>query len=220
LTLHKAEKLHDPGAELLDQAAGMWARYGRIVLIVAGVVVAAAVLVFFTLRSRDQAEAAAAGRLAEANVLYWQGDYQRSLEQARQVAQQYGSTPSGVDAHRLAGDNAYWKGDYKLAIEEYQAYLSRQKTGLLADAVRRSLAYAFESAGRHQEAAQAFAGLVGVFDRETSAEFLSAAARCETAAGRPAEALKHLQRIVDEYGETAGANVARIQIAELSGAKP
>lgn len=217
MTVHKAEKLHDPGAELLDKASGLWARFGRVLLIGAGVLAAAALLVFFMMRSRAQAEAAAAGQLAEANLLYWQGDYKRSMEQAKAVAQQYPSTPSGIDAHRLAGDNAYYDANYKAAIEEYRAFLAREKTGLLAEGVRRSLANALESAGENEEAARTYAGLVGLFDRETSAEFLASAARCELAAKRPAEAVKYLQRIVDEFGETSSAGLARVLIAEHSG---
>lgn len=217
MTVHKADKLHDPGAELLDKASGLWARFGRVLLIGVGVLAAAGLLAFFMMRSRAQAEEAASGRLAEASVLYWQGDYKRSMEQAKAVAQQYPSTPSGIDAHRLAGDNAYYDANYKAAIEEYRAFLAKQKSGMLADAVRRSLANALESAGEYEEAARTYASLVGIFDRETSGEFLASAARCEIAAKRPAEAVKYLQRVVDEFGETSGANLARVQIAELSG---
>jgi hypothetical protein len=57
-----------------------------------------------------------------------------------------------------------------------------------------------------------------VFGRESSAEFLAAAARCQRAAGKPAEAVKSLQRLVGEYGESSYANLARVLIAELSAA--
>ena len=209
-------RLEDPGAELLARGAELWGHYGRLVL---GVVVAAAVIgavTFLTLRSREAAEGRAAGMLAEANVLYWQGDYARSRDMAKQIAKQYPSSPSGIDAHRLAGDNAYWDGDFKGATDEYRAYLARVKTGELADAVRRSLAYALESDHKFVEAATAYEKLVGAFDRESSAEFLAAAGRCYRAAGQPAEAAKRLQRLVDEFGETSHAMPARVELAELS----
>jgi tetratricopeptide (TPR) repeat protein len=135
---------------------------------------------------------------------------------ARQIAQQYPSTPSGIDAHRLAGDNAYWDGDFKAAVTEYRTYLGREKKGLLADAARRSLAYALESSKQFAEAASTYESLVGVFDRESSAEFLAATARCYRALNRPADAIKSLQRLVSEFGETSYANPARIELAELS----
>lgn len=217
MTVPRTARLEDPGADLLNRGKAIWDRYGRTVLVVLGVLAVAAVLVFFVLRSRAAAEDAAANRLAEANLLYWQGEYARSLELSRQIAQQYPSAPSGIDAHRLAGDNAYWNGDFKTAVTEYRAYLARQKSGLLANAVQRSLAYALESDRDYAEAVSTYVGLVGVFDRESSAEFLAAAARCERAAGRPAEAVKYLQRLVGEFGETSQASLARVLVAELSG---
>lgn len=218
MTVPRTARLEDPGAELIDRGRDLWSRYGRVGLMAVGAVAVAAVLVFFVVRSRSASEDLAASRLAEADVLYWQGEYTRSLELARQVAQQYPSTPSGLDAHRLAGDDCYWNGDFKTAVEEYRAYLARQKSGILANAARRSLAYALESNRQYAEAATTYASLVGSFGRESSAEFLAAAARCERAAGRPAEAVRYLQRLVGEYGETSYAGLARVLIAELSSA--
>ena len=216
MSVQRSARLEDPGAELLDRGRDFWSHYGRIGLMVLGGIAVAAILVFFVMRSRATSEDQAASRLAEANVLYWQGEYTRSLEMAKQVAQQYPSTPSGLDAHRLAGDDLYWNGDFKTAVDEYRIFLGKQKTGILADAGRRSLAYALESNRQYDEAAKTYVGLVGVFGRESSGEFLAAAARCERAAGRPAEAVKYLQRLVGEFGETSYAPLARVLISELS----
>ena len=215
--MRKSARIEDPGAELLDRFSGLWDRYGRIALGVVGVLAAAGAVGFLTIRQRAATEERAAGQLAEATVLYWRGDYASSLTRARQIIEQFPSTPSGVDAHRVAGDNAYWSGDTKTAITEYRAYLERQKEGILADAVRRSLAYALENDGQLVEAAKAYEGLVGVFERESSAEMLAAAARCYRNAAQPAEAVKRLQRLIDEFGETSYANPARMELVELSG---
>jgi len=216
LTARKSTRLEDPGAEMLARGTELWDRHGRVALGVIAAVVVVAAIAWLAVRSRAAAEEQAAGQLAEANYLYWQGDYARSLDKARQVSQQYPATPSGIDAHRLAGDDAYWTGDFKNALSEYRAYLERQKSGLLADAVRRSVAYALESGKQYVEAATSYEALVGKFDRESSAEFLAAAARCYRAASRPADATKRLQRLLDEFGETSLAAEARIQLAELA----
>ena len=187
-------------------------------LIALGVAVAIAALGFLAMRARAAAESTAAGKLAEANVLYWEGEYTRSLEAARQVAQQYPSSPSGWDGHRLAGDDAYMLGDTKTAVAEYRAYLEHQKNGLLADAGKRSLAYALEANRQYAEAATNYLALVGRFDRESSGEFLAAAARCYRAAGQPAEAVETLHRLVDEFGDTSFATAAEVQLGELSNA--
>jgi hypothetical protein len=215
----KGAKLADPGAELLDGLTQFWDRFGRLTLGAVGVAAVVSVGLFATLRARASQEELASGKLAEANVLFWQGDYQRSLQLAKQVSQQFGSTPSGNDAHRLAGDNAYWSGDFKTAISEYRAYLAHQKSGVVADATRRSLAYALESDLKFAEAAPVYDQLVGVFDRESSAEFLMASARCHLQMKQPAEAVKRLQRLVDEFGESSIAMRARQEIGEIQGAR-
>ena len=195
-----------------------WDRYGRIVLGVLAGLAVVGVIGFFSLRSRRQAEEAAAGKLAEASLLYWQGDYQRSLALARETAEQYGSTVSGRDAYRQAADAAYWGGDFKAAVADYRRYLAGKPAGLLADAARRSLAYALESDQQYLEAVKEYEALVGKFDRGSSAEFLIAAARCLQAANQTPGAIQRLQRVTEEFGETEYANQARIALAELGAA--
>ena len=219
MTLERdSARLEDPGAQLLDAISTRWARYGRVALIVVGVAAAVAVGTILVLRSRAAQEDQAAGKLAEANLFFWQGLYDRSLPTARQVAEQWPGSPSGIDAHRLAGDDLYWLGKFKESVAEYQLCLAKKKSGLIADAVRRSLAYALESDHQFKEAATVFEGLVGKFDRESSAEFLTAAARCYRQLNQPKEADLRLKRLLDEYGETSYANRARIQRAELAAA--
>jgi len=217
LPLHTphSTRIEQPGERLLMPLRHFWERWSRVVLGVLAGVVVIGVVGFLALRSRRAAEEAAAGKLAEASLYYWQGDYQRSMTLARETAEQYGSTPSGREAHRQMGDAAYWGGDFKTAVEEYRRYLADAPKGLLADAARRSLAYALESDGRPVEAAKEYDALVGKFDRSSSAEFLIAAARCLQAAGQIPAAEERLQRVVDEYGETDYANQARLTLAEL-----
>lgn len=212
-------RIHDPGAELLDRVTGFWGRYGRILLISAGVIAAIGVIVFFMMQTRGRAEEQASAGLAEANLLFWQGEYLRSQEAARKVSAQYAGTPSGVDALRIAGDDAFWLGDFKGAADSYKQYLDKKRTGIVADAVRRSYAYALESSAQPAEASREYDALVGRFDRESSAEFLAASARCQQALGQNAEAVKRLQRILDEFGETSYAQSARVRLGELGAAR-
>jgi len=212
---HRPARLSQPGDELLVPLQSFWERYSRIAMGVAGGLAVVGVVGYLALHSRAVAEDAAAGKLAEASVYYWQGDYQRSLALARETAEQYASTPSGRDAHRQAGDAAYWGGDFKTAVAEYRRYLATNPKGLLADAARRSLAYALESDRQFQDAVTEYEALVGHFDRASSAEFLVAAARCLEAAHQIPAAIQRLQRVVDEFGETDYANQARITLAEF-----
>lgn len=212
----KSAHLSDPGAEVVDRLSAFWQHSGRIVLGALLVVVVVVVGGILFTRNRAAAEEQAAGKLAEANVLFWQGDYARALESAKQVYTQHGSAPSGRDAHRLAGDAAFWLNDPKTAIDEYRAYLKGGAPELLAAAARRSLGYSLENAKQFKEAAAEYDQLVGKFDRESSGEMLAASARCLSAAGDKAGAGQRLQRLLDEYGDTSFAPRAQADLAGLT----
>jgi predicted negative regulator of RcsB-dependent stress response len=218
LESRKSTALQDPGAEMVDQLTSVWARYGRIALGVVGALIVIAGVAYFTIRQNAAQDNAASKKLSEADMLFWQGDYERSKTAAQEVSRTYGSTPSGVDGHRIAGDDLYWRGDFKGAIVEYKAYLAKQGKGIVAQAVQRSLAYAYDSDKQFGEAARLYDGLVGVFDRESSAEMLMASSRCNEAAGNKSEAVKRLQRLVDEFGDSSLAMRARVKLAELGAA--
>ena len=208
--------LDDPGADLLDRATSLWDRYGRIVL---GVVVGLAVVgvsAYYVMAGSTRKENAASERLAEASDLFWRADYDRSRTIAQEIVKQYGDTPSGIDALRIAGDDAYWRGNWKDAVADYEAYLKKRSSGLLANAVRRSLGYAQESLAQYAAAAANFDLLVGQIDRETSGEMLFAAGRCLVADKKPEEAKKRYQRIIDEFPDSSFQAQARIELGKLS----
>src|SRR5262249_48353873 len=143
----------------------LWERYGRIVL---GAVVGLGVVgvsAYYVLAGAAHKENAASERLAQANDLFWRADYDRSRQIAKELARQYPDTRSGLDAMRIAADDAYWRGNWKDAVDDYEAYPKRRDKGLLANGVRRSLAYAQESLGQYAAAAGNFDLLVGQMDR-------------------------------------------------------
>ena len=208
--------LEDPGAEMLDQMTSVWDRYGRIVLVVLGALAVVGVVAYFSVSAQARQENSASEKLAQASDLFWKGDYDRSRTMAQEITQQYGGTPSGVDANRIAGDDAFWRGKWKDAIVDYKAYLSKKGSGLLAQSVQRSLAYAYEGDGQPAEAAKLYDGLVGVFDRESSGEMLLAAARSYHAAHQDDLARQRLQRLIDEFGDSSYQLKARVMLGELT----
>ncbi len=234
LVTRKTPRLQDPGAELLDRLTDLWDRYGRVATGGLGALAAVAVIGALYLRAQAATEEKAAGKLAEAEIMFWQGYYPRSYDAAQALIKLYPGSQSAIEAHRLAGDDAYWRGepgDFHASVLEYRAYLKHRSRGMLANAARRSLAYALESdasalraSGKagdanaaFREAASTYEALVGSFpDRESSAEFLFASARCFRLMSQREESAKRLQRLIDEFGETTTANRARIELAEVS----
>jgi len=215
LATQRRTHIEDPGGAFLDRLSSYWERYGRLTLGALGVLAAAGIIAFFTLKARAAAENEASAQLTEASFFFWQGDYARSLQVAKQLSEQFPSTWSGVDALRIAGDDAYWTNDYKASVEYYRRYLDKNKSGVVSDAARRSYAYALESDHQYKAAADQFETLVGKFDRESSAEFLAGAARCYRALGQPDESVKRLRRLLDEFGESSQAMNARVRLGEL-----
>lgn len=216
LESRKNTAMDDPGAELLDKASSLWQHYGRIIL---GTVVGLAVVglaAYYVTAGNARKENDASEKLAQANDLFWRADYDRSRQMAQDVAKQFPGTPSGIDALRISADDAYWRGNWKDAIADYSAYLAKHGSGLVADAVRRSLGYAQESNGQYADAAANYEKLVGVFDRESSAELLYASARCLLAAKQPEEAKKRYQRILDEYPDASYQVQARVALGRLA----
>jgi predicted negative regulator of RcsB-dependent stress response len=215
-TTGKKSVMDDPGAELLDKAQNIWGRYGQAVLIAVLVVAAAGIGVYYWQSGQARQENTASEKLAEANDLFWRADYDRSRTIATDVAKQFAGTASGTDALRIAGDDAYWRGNWKDAIADYEQYLKKNGSGLVADAVRRSLAYSLESNGQYAEASAMYDKLIGVFDRESSGELLFASARCLIAANKPEDAKKRYQRIIDEFPDSSYQLQARIELGRLS----
>ena len=133
--------IEDPGAELLDRATGLWEQYGRYALYVVVGVLVLGIAGYYWKSGQDRRENSAAEKLAQANELFWRADYDRSRQLAQEVSKQFSGTPSGTDALRISGDNAYWRGNWKAAITDYRAYLKANGSGLIANTVKRSLAY-------------------------------------------------------------------------------
>jgi tetratricopeptide (TPR) repeat protein len=215
LETQQARRLDTDGADLLDRVTGWWGDYQRFVMGAIAVIAVVGGGAYLYLRSQNTQEEQASGQLAEANVVFWQGDYNRALQVAKQTYAQYPSTPSGIDAHRVAGDAAFWTGDFRNAVSEYRRYLDKVKSGDLANAARRSLAYSLESNGQTQEAAKEYDALAGVLDRTTAAEMVTAAARCYRRMGQTAEAIRRLERVDQEFGDTYYAQLARVELGEL-----
>ena len=201
--------------ESVARLTSIWEQHGRVILGAVAALVVAGGLYFLYSQSAVKAENAASEKAGAANLMFWQGDYERSKTTALEVAKSAGSTESGKDAHRIAGDAMYWQGDFKGAIAEYKKYLDAKGSGLISDSVRRSLAYSYESSRQFDEASKLYDQLVGKFERESSGEFLAASARCQMALGHKDEAAKRLQRLLDEFGDTSYAGRARVMLAGL-----
>lgn len=213
---NQRQSFDDPGAAFIDRVQGTWNQHGRNILIVVGALLVVGLGSYYMKNQNARKEEAAAKELIPANDLFWQGQYDRARASAKEVAKKYAGSPSGNDALRIAGDAAFWLSDAKDAVASYESYLKANGSGLVADGVRRSLAYAYENAGRAEDAAKMFDRVAGAFDRESNAEMLNSAGRCWLAANKPENAKKSWQRILDDFPDASYQLQARIELGRLS----
>ena len=156
----RAQRCEDPGAEMVDQLTVLWERYGRIVpRACSRPSWRSPASSYYHAPQNETQKNAASEKLAEANVLFWQGDYDRSQDRGQggrrlvRLHRQRASTPTASRATTPTGG-----ATSRPRSTEYKAYLAREAQGMVADAVRRSLAYALESDKQYAEAAKLYDG--------------------------------------------------------------
>jgi tetratricopeptide (TPR) repeat protein len=220
-------ELHLTRRQREDPLVATWVRgrdwlgsNGRIVAwVLGGLALAALVAVVWT-RSRAQAEQRAANSLAEAQALYWRGDYPTLLARADEVRKNYGGTQAATEALRLKGDAFFWQGDFKSAAQNYEQYIKENRTeSAYRKGVRRNLAQAYESDNQGRKAAELYEEMAGEpGPRVLTAELYVSAARAWRAAGDPAKAKALYQKVSNEYTDTVFGADADIALGEMEAA--
>ena len=81
--------------ESVARLTSIWEQHGRVILGAVAALVVAGGLYFLYSQSAVKAENAASEKAGAANLMFWQGDYERSKTTALEVAKSAGSTESG-----------------------------------------------------------------------------------------------------------------------------
>ena len=180
-------------------------------------VILAGVIVWGSASARAAAE-------KEASLLTLMGGYameQQDLEQARtfllEAAEGFGRVPSAGRATFMLGQVFFQLGAIDTARIYYERYLNRYAdVRLLEAAARAGIAACQEEGGQflmaaegYEEAADRYKGHPG------AAHYLMQAARCYRLADRVPTALAVYDRVKLEYPDTAEADRAAIEIAQL-----
>ena len=205
---------------LVTQAfrAGDWVQNNlRVVGIVLGAVILAALAAMWISKAQAKAEGDANRILAEASANYWQGGYTRTIQLADQVLEGYKTTKAANDARRMKGDALFWSGSFDSAATLYKDYLAHERSDTpVRLAVQQSLAFALESKRDFPAAATLYEELaVKAPDRASAADFLMSAARAYREASQPDKARALYKKVADEYQETPFARDAEVMLGEL-----
>ena len=214
--LTKRELKEDKFVTFYFQAQDYFYRNTKLIagLAVALVVVIVAVYALSHMSASNQE--AAQLELTRAKVAFNQQDYSRAIEMLLLVVSEYGGTASGKES-RFYLANAYFENkDYANAERYYQEFLGSHGDDILESSALAGIAACLEEK-------QDYAGAAASYERaasEYAKVFLTPlhllnSARCYVLAGDSEKAKSILNRIINEYENSAVKTDAEILLAEL-----
>ena len=195
-----------------------WLKKNQRMLTWAGMgVILAGIILWGSVSARRAAE-------DEASLLSLMGGYaleQQDLQQARtfllQAAEGYGRVPSAGRATFMLGQVFFRLGAIDTSQIYFQRYLDRfGKVNLLKSAARAGISACQEEQGNFMAAAEGFEEAARIQDGHSgAAHYLLQAARCYRLASNIPVAITMYERLKLEYPESAEADRAAIETAQL-----
>ena len=153
---------------------------------------------------------------------YEAGNYRAALDGTDEapglleIADEYGSTPTGQQATFFAADALYQVGETDRALEMFEDYSGPPIMEASAVAGRAAIA---EDAGDPAAAADLYERAAAAFESPASTPgYLLDAARAHRAAGASDDALAALERVVEDWDETPEAITAQAEIGRVMAA--
>ena len=185
-----------------------------------GGVVAILMVVFGSMgyaRYMEARKARALDALAEAQILKSSDKLAEAIDQCRRIIEEFGGTENAGEALVMLGELHLETGAYEDARVSFRRYLEKYSDDeTMMHASVEGIAASLEQEGQYEEAAaerRSFA------ERHRDSLFapraLFEAARCSELAGRPDQARKTLQQLLDAYPESQLARKARARMEML-----
>ncbi|CAN5624744.1 hypothetical protein BH23BAC4_BH23BAC4_17720 [soil metagenome] len=172
---------------------------------------------------RSGQEDRAAELLASSLPLYEAGEFAAALEGQegepglREVADRFGSTPSGNIARFYTGNALFELGQYGEARDYFQRVSGR--TNIISASALDGRAAAYEADGDHARAARLYEQAADAYNVDAIApERLLNAARNYEAAGDHSAARRAYEKIENDYPETTAGRNVQIHLARLDAA--
>jgi predicted negative regulator of RcsB-dependent stress response len=208
-----------PDLEERTQSAIEWLRtHARLVGVVVGVILAAAVGIWFYGEWRDRRETNAARALSDAQVAMSQNNAALAQNELRRLTTRYEGTTAARQGQLLMAHLHYRAGRFQEGIDELQRLARRTGDGLRDGAVQALMAAGYEQLGKLNEAAQHYraAAQVARFPEDRDS-YLANAARVLSVAGKNAEAVQIWQELAAREDSPVSAE-ARVRLGELQAA--
>jgi TolA-binding protein len=221
--LTKRQIKEDPLVTMAYRGLGFWERNSSRILVGLGVVGLVAVLLFFVLRARSQAEVKAGDDLFKATLFVSQGDYGTATPLLQEIIDGSPGTRAARQAMLYMGDAlaAQHKSDeaatwYRKSLDRTKGDRVLQRTGYFA------LGAALEDAGKFAGAADAYgeAAKRSATDNDRGRAMLSEA-RSLLRAGQTPKAVETYQAVLALPDADQGiTDVAKEQLGEIQAPQP
>jgi len=195
-----------------------WVReHQNTVLAGVAIVVVVAILATVISTSRGRSREASDSLLGQVEMLYMQGQYDRAIEQAQMLVDQYGGTQEAGLAVFYMADSRMKLERYDEALVAYQMYIKdhhRDETVTAASYTGSAACYEqledFSQAGQwYFQTAQKAPHYYG------SPEALMNAGRCFTRAGEIERAKESYRLLIENYPESRLLSEAQMELATL-----
>lgn len=203
---------------LAHTAADFSSKYRKQVTIAVSVIAVALVLFVGYSLMRSQQERKAAPLLSAAYELYspsngTAGDYQKALEQFREIQKKYSGTKNGAIAGYYAGNCLVNLGQPEEALREYDAFITKYSgEKFLLGLVHQRRGYVYAALNRQDDARKSFEQAETLLGAGVATMEL---ARSHEAAGNMPEARKKYKEVLDHLGGTSWAMEAMAKVQKI-----
>lgn len=203
-------------AEVADPM--LWVRgHQKLVFGIAGAVVIVALGTWLVMETGQRRQLRAAEQLDQARNIAENGNLPLAANEIQKIIETYRGTEAASEAVVTLNQVRMVNGQSELAIVGLQEYLKGNPKKVYKVPALGLLGEALENAGRPAEAAEAY--MSASADAEVDylkAQYLLFAARGYRNGGKPDEAAKALQRILDDYPKSSAVTEATVRLAELT----
>jgi TolA-binding protein len=216
--LYKREIKEDSLVTAYFNAQQWYHKNGDRLLMAVGALAVVLAVVFFVMRSKRGAEAAAAYKLGATEFVYYSGNSgDQTLQDLQAIVDKYSGTRSaGIAAFDLA--SAYYsQKNYASAEKYYRLVVDKYGNDpMTAVSGYNGLAACLESQNQYAEAAKVFTKIQKQYPKWFAApRALYDAARCYALAGDASDAKAAYQAIIDRYPESSFVHDAKALSASL-----
>lgn len=173
-------------------------------VVFAGVVLIVVVGLFMA-RSKKKAESIAAGKLGIVEQFYYASQYNRAIDELKQIVDTYSGTRAAGTAAFFLANSYFATADYENAEKYYEIYLDDYSDSKSFSASSLSgMAACLEYQGQYSEAARLYEKAGNKFhDSYTAPFYLNDAGRCYVIAGDKEKGREMYRAIMEQYSESS-----------------